>query len=307
MRALILGGAGMLGHRLWLELRDRLDTYVAVRRPFADYAALGLFDQRRTVDRVDAVSDDDLDRAFAAGRPDVVINAIGVVKQRREADHATSTIAVNSLLPHRLADRCVATGARLIHVSTDCVFSGSRGAYSEADVPDARDLYGRSKLLGEVTRPGCLTVRTSMVGREIRSSQGLIEWFLSHRGETVPGFTRARFSGLTTIALARVIATIIDSHRDLAGLWHVAGEPIAKYDLLSMVNDRFQLGTTLDPDESLVCDRTLDASRFMNATGYRPPTWAEMVAELAADPTPYDAWGNQWISNARDRSTASIS
>ena len=307
MRALVLGGAGMLGHRLWLELRDRVETFVTVRRPLATYASLGLFVEERAIDEVDALSDRDLDRALAVASPDVIVNAVGVVKQRREAERATSTIAVNALLPHRLADRCVAAGTRLIHVSTDCVFSGSRGSYTEADVPDARDLYGRSKLLGEVARPGCLTLRTSIVGREIGSSHGLIEWFLSHRGETVRGYTRARFSGLTTIELARLIATLVQSDHDLAGLWHVAGEPIAKYDLLSMVNDQFRLGSTLEADDSFVCDRTLDASRFMNATGYRPPTWAEMVAELAADPTPYDAWGNQWISNARDRSTASIS
>lgn len=307
MRALVLGGAGMLGHRLWLELRDRVETFVTVRRPLATYASLGLFVEERAIDEVDVQSDRDLDRALAVASPDVIVNAVGVVKQRREAERATSTIAVNALLPHRLADRCVAAGTRLIHVSTDCVFSGSRGSYTEADVPDARDLYGRSKLLGEVARPGCLTLRTSIVGREIGSSHGLVEWFLSHRGETVPGYTRARFSGLTTIELARLIATLVQSDHDLAGLWHVAGEPIAKYDLLSMVNDQFRLGSTLEADDSFVCDRTLDASRFMNATGYRPPTWAEMVAELAADPTPYDAWGNQWISNARDRSTASIS
>jgi dTDP-4-dehydrorhamnose reductase len=307
VRALVLGGAGMLGHRLWLELRDRVETFVTVRRPLATYATLGLFVEERAIDEVDVLSDRDLDRALAVASPDVIVNAVGVVKQRREAERATSTIAVNALLPHRLADRCVAAGTRLIHVSTDCVFSGSRGSYTEADVPDARDLYGRSKLLGEVARPGCVTLRTSIVGREIGSSHGLVEWFLSHRGETVPGYTRARFSGLTTIELARLIATLVQSDQDLAGLWHVAGEPIAKYDLLSMVNDQFRLGSTLEADDSFICDRTLDASRFMNATGYRPPTWAEMVAELAADPTPYDAWGNQWISNARDRSTASIS
>ena len=307
MSVLILGGAGMLGHRLWLELRERTDAFVAVRRPFASYRALGLFEADRTIAECDATHDDDLDRALSVTHPDVIVNAVGVVKQRREADHATTTIAVNSLLPHRLADRCVAAGARLIHISTDCVFSGARGSYTEADVPDARDLYGRSKLLGEPVRPGCLTLRTSMVGREIASAHGLVEWFLSRRGETVRGFTRARFSGLTTIELSRVIAMLIESHQQLAGLWHVAGEPIAKFDLLSMVNDRFRLGSTLEADDSFVCDRTLDASRFMNATGYRPPSWPAMVAELAADPTPYDAWGNQWISNARDRSTASIS
>jgi len=307
VRALVLGGAGMLGHRLWRELDGRMDAFVAVRRPYADYASLEWFDERRVIDRVDASQDADIERAFSVARPDVVLNAVGIVKQRREAEDAVGTIAVNALLPHRLAARCARAGARLIHLSTDCVFSGARGNYAEADVPDAKDLYGRSKLLGEVDHDACLTVRTSMVGREIGSSRGLVEWFLSRRGQTVPGFARARFSGLTTLELSRVLADIAEQHRDLRGVWHVAGEPIAKYDLLTLVNDALGLGTMLEADESFVCDRTLDATRFMNATGYRPPSWATMVAELAADPTPYDTWNHQWISNARDRSTASIS
>jgi dTDP-4-dehydrorhamnose reductase len=307
VRALVLGGGGMLGHRLWRELDGRMDAFVAVRRPYADYASLDWFDERRVIDRVDVTQDADIDRALSVARPDAVLNAVGIVKQRREAEDAVGTIAVNALLPHRLAARCARAGARLIHLSTDCVFSGARGNYAEADVPDAKDLYGRSKLLGEVDHDACLTVRTSMVGREIGSSRGLVEWFLSRRGQTVPGFSRARFSGLTTIELSRVLAHIAEHHRELHGVWHVAGEPIAKYDLLTLVNDALGLGTTLEADESFVCDRTLDATRFMNATGYRPPSWAAMVAELAADPTPYDTWNHQWISNARDRSTASIS
>lgn len=307
MRALVLGGAGMLGHRLWRELDGRMEAHVAVRRPYADYARLSWFDERRIIDRVDVTTDADLQRAFSIARPDVVLNAVGVVKQHRDVDDAATTIEVNALLPHRLAARCAVIGARLIHVSTDCVFSGTRGHYAERDVPDATDLYGRSKLLGEVEHDGCLTVRTSMVGREIGSARGLLEWFLSRRGQTVPGFARARFSGLTTLELARVLADIADRHTDLRGVWHVAGDAIAKYDLLSLVNDAFALGTTLERDDSFACDRTLDATRFMNATGYRPPSWTTMIAELAADPTPYDSWNSQWISNARDRSTASIS
>jgi len=307
MRALVLGGAGMLGHRLWRELTSRMEAYVALRRPFRDYASLDYFDERRVIDGIDATSDDDLDRALSVARPDVVVNAVGVVKQHREATNTANTIAVNSLLPHRLADRCSDAGARLIQISTDCVFLGTRGSYTEADAPDANDLYGRSKVLGEVSREHCLTVRTSMVGREIRSAHGLIEWFFSQRGRTVPGFTRALFSGLTTLELSRVLADIVERHPDLHGVWHVAGEPTTKFDLLTIVNDAFGLGSTLEPNDSFVCDRTLDASRFMNATGYKPPTWATMVAELAADPTPYDAWAKQWTSNARDRSTASIS
>jgi dTDP-4-dehydrorhamnose reductase len=297
----------MLGHRLWRELDRHVDAFATVRSSADDYASLDWFDPRRIIGAVDVLSDADLDRAMSAARPDVVINAVGIVKQRRDAESATTTIAVNALLPHRLADQCAAAGARLIHISTDCVFAGTKGAYTEADVPDAHDLYGRSKLLGEVDRAGCLTVRTSMVGREIRTSRGLFEWFFSHRGEIVPGFTRARFSGLTTAELSRVIADIVQRQPELRGVWHVAGDPINKFDLLTIVNDAFRLGSTLRADESFVCDRTLDASRFMNATGYRPPSWAAMVAELAADPTPYDAWALQWTSTAHGRSTANTS
>ena len=307
MKALVLGGAGMLGHRLWRELDRHMDAFATVRGSADDYASLSWFDARRLIAGVDVLSDADLDRAMSAARPDVVINAAGIVKQRGDAESATTTIAVNALLPHRLADRCAVAGARLIHISTDCVFAGTRGMYTEQDVADAHDLYGRSKLLGEVDRAGCLTVRTSMVGREIRTSRGLFEWFFAHRGEVVPGFTRARFSGLTTVELSRVIANIIQRHLDLRGVWHVAGDSINKFDLLTIVNDAFGLGTTVRADETFVCDRTLDASRFMNATGYRPPSWAAMVAELAADPTPYDAWALQWTSKALGRSTAGIS
>lgn len=307
MRALVVGAAGMLGHRLWRELSGRMETFAAVRRPYCDYAPLAWFDERRVVDRVDASNGEDLERAFRVARPDVVINAVGLVKQRRDAVDPVRAITMNSLVPHQLANRASDIGARLIQLSTDCVFSGRRGNYAETDLPDATDLYGRTKLLGEVDRDDALTIRTSMVGREIGSARGLIEWFLSHRSESVRGFTRARFSGLSTLELARVIAKLTVDGPALRGVWHVAGEQISKFGLLSIVNDAFGLRSTMVADDSLECDRTLDATRFMNATGYRPPTWAAMVAEMAADPTPYDAWAQRWISTARDRSTVSTS
>jgi len=307
MRVLILGGGGMLGHKLYQTLAQSADTFVTLRQPRARYAPLRLFDATRVIDRIDVGTDEDLSRAFSVAHPDVVINAVGIVKQRHDAHDAVQSISINALLPHRLATRCVQSGTRLIQLSTDCVFSGVRGSYAEGDVPDARDLYGRSKLLGEVEGPGCVTVRTSMIGREIGSARGLLEWFLSQRGGTVRGFTRARFSGLSTAELSRVIGRITLERADLEGVWHVAGEQISKFDLLSLVNRAFGCGTTITADESFVCDRTLDATRFMNATGYRPPPWAAMVAELTADPAPYDDWATLWTSTARDRSTVSTS
>ena len=307
MRTLVLGAAGMLGHRVWRELRDHSHAFAAVRRPYRDYAPLGWFDASTVIESTDVLSDDDLARAVDAAQPDVVVNAVGIVKQRVDAGDAVQSISINALLPHKLAALCARSGARLIHLSTDCVFSGAHGNYTETDVPDARDLYGRSKLLGEVTAPRCVTLRTSMVGREIGSARGLFEWFIAQRGQSVRGFTRARFSGLTTAELSRVIRDVALRHTEFRGVWHVAGEQISKYDLLSLLNDTLGLGTTITADESFVCDRTLDATRFMYATGYRPPTWAEMVAELAADPTPYDDWATQWTSTAHDRSTVSTS
>ena len=307
MRTLVLGAAGMLGHRVWRELSECSEAYAAVRRPFRDYAGLGWFDSDVVIDRIDVLLDDHLQRAFETARPDVVVNAVGIVKQRADAGDAVQSIGVNALLPHKLAALCARTGSRLIHLSTDCVFAGTRGNYTEADLPDARDLYGRSKLLGEVDAPDCVTLRTSMIGREIGAARGLVEWFIAQRGKEVRGFTRARFSGLSTAELSRVIRRVALEHPDLRGVWHVAGEQISKHDLLSLLNDALGLGTTISADDSFVCDRTLDATRFMNATGYRPPTWAQMVAELAADPTPYDDWATEWTSIAPDRSTVSTS
>jgi dTDP-4-dehydrorhamnose reductase len=197
-------------------------------------------------------------------------------------------MTINALFPHRLADLCGSIGTRLIHVSTDCVFSGATGGYRESDVPDAGDLYGRSKQLGEVIRPGCLTLRTSIIGREITKSVGLLEWFMQRRQGAAQGYRRAVFSGLTTLALARVLLDVVSDHGELAGLYHVASEPICKLDLLQALNEALGLAVDIHPVDEPVIDRSLDASRFAAATGIAVPSWHRMIADLAEDPTPYD-------------------
>lgn len=289
-RALVLGGAGMLGHKLYQVLSPRMPTYVAVRRRASAFAGLGLFAPDRVIDGVDVGSPHDLHRAFAVARPTVVFNAVGIVKQLKEAHDPVLSLTVNSLLPHQLAALCAAAGARFVHVSTDCVFSGRRGGYAESDVPDAEDLYGRTKLLGEVCGEGALTVRTSIIGRELAGAHGLVEWFLGRRGQTVRGFRRAIYTGLTTLELARLLVDLVQRRPELSGLWQVSSDPISKYDLLHLVNDAYGLGTRIEADDDFVCDRSLDSTRFREATGYRPPSWPEMVAAMRDDPTPYDAW-----------------
>jgi dTDP-4-dehydrorhamnose reductase len=227
-------------------------------------------------------------RVLDERRPDVAENCVGVVKQLAEAKDPVTSISVNALFPHLLARECRGRGIRLIHVSTDCVFSGKQGRYKESDSSDASDLYGRTKFLGEVPGPGCLTLRTSIIGRELHGSHGLIEWFLSQQGKSVRGFRRAIFSGLTTRELSRVICRVIESHPDLEGLYHVAAEPISKFDLLHLVRDAYGLDITIEPDDSFACDRSLDGTRFRKAAGYVAPPWSEVIAAMHEDPTPYD-------------------
>jgi dTDP-4-dehydrorhamnose reductase len=216
-------------------------------------------------------------------QPDVVINCIGVVKQQGAAKDPVTCLNINSLFPHRLGRLCQATRSRLIHVSTDCVFSGRKGNYTEQDFPDADDLYGRSKLLGEVQGPSCLTLRTSIIGRELQTQQGLIEWFLSNTGKTVSGYRRAIFSGLTTQALSELIAQVMTKFPEMEGLWHVAAEPINKFDLLTLVRDTFQANIEIMPDERFHCDRSLCDARFRQATGWTPRSWPEMIHALRGD------------------------
>ena len=170
------------------------------------------------------------------------------------------------------------------------MFSGLKGKYTEDDVADAKDLYGRSKLLGEVGGSGCLTLRTSIIGRELRTTQGLLEWFLSNRGGRVPGYTEAIYSGFTTLVMSRIIADVLEHHPDLSGTYHVSSEPIDKYRLLCLVRDAFHLAITIEPSSNVQIDRSLDSSRFRARTGYVPPSWEEMISEMTSDPTPYDRW-----------------
>jgi dTDP-4-dehydrorhamnose reductase len=235
MRVLILGGSGMLGHKLWQSFSGRFDTYVTLRREFDCYAGYQLFDREHTVDLVSAENFESVAQAVTTAGPDVVVNCIGIVKQAETAKDPLASIEVNALFPHRVAGLCRSQGVRLIHISTDCVFSGRKGNYKEDDFSDAEDLYGRTKYLGELALEGCLTVRTSIIGRELEASYGIIEWFLPQEGKSVPGYRRAIFSGFTTGAFAEILAWIINEQPDLYGVWHVASKPTSKFDLLSMV------------------------------------------------------------------------
>jgi dTDP-4-dehydrorhamnose reductase len=277
---LVLGASGMLGNAV-LRLFSQTSGVRVLGTIRSSRAARLLPAELQSclVAGIDVEQFDSLARAMAQTRPDVVVNCIGVVKQLAEADDPLTALPINSLLPHRLARLCEIGGARLIHVSTDCVFSGAKGNYVEADFPDADDLYGRSKYLGEVDYPHAITLRTSIIGHELDGARSLLCWFLA-QGNTVRGFTKAVFSGLPTVELARVIRDFVLPKPELHGLYHVSAEPISKYELLQLVAQVYGKRLTIEPSDQLVIDRSLDSLRFRTATGYTPPAWPELVRTM---------------------------
>lgn len=293
MKVLVLGGAGMLGHKMYQTLLSRYpDTACTVARPLDEpfYRRIDLFRRGRVIDRVDAMDFQRLQGILAAERPACIVNCIGVIKQREASKAAIPSITLNSLLPHKLAEWAGAWGGRVIHFSTDCVFSGRDGGYSEASPSDAEGLYGKSKYLGEVATGNALTLRTSIIGRELANFRSLLEWFLSQNGKSVRGFKRVIYSGVTTNHMADLVCGIVSEHPALSGLYQVAGPAISKYDLLCMIRDAFRLDIEVIPDENEVSDRSMVGDAFLRATGYRSPDWPSLVAQLAKDPTPYGKW-----------------
>lgn len=293
MKILVLGGEGMLGHKMFQTLSSRYpDTACTVARTLAEplYQRVDLFRIGRVIDKVDAMDFTRLHELLDFERPGHIINCIGVIKQREESRAAIPSITLNSLLPHKLAEFAAGWGGRVIHFSTDCVFNGKRGDYTEEDPSDAEDLYGKSKYLGEVSTDNAVTLRTSIIGRELAQFKSLLEWFLSQKGKTVRGFKRVIYSGVTTNYMAKLVGHLIADYPNLSGLYQVTGPAISKYELLCMLRGAYKLDVEIVPDDREVSDRSLIGEKFIRATGYSYPGWADMVAELANDLTPYDKW-----------------
>jgi len=280
VKILVLGASGMLGNAMLRILSEDAAHEVfgtarsaLVRRHFAAPLAA------KIICGIDVENIDSLARLFGELRPQLVVNCIGLVKQLSNADDPLQALPINALLPHRLARLCALLDARLVHVSTDCVFDGSQGNYRETDRSNADDLYGRSKYLGEVAYQHTITLRTSIIGHELDGAHGLVNWFLAQE-RRVKGYRRAIFSGLPTVELARVVRDVVLPRTDLFGLYHVAAAPIAKYELLKLVAEAYRKVIDIEPDDNVLIDRSLDASRFHAATGYIAPAWPDLVAQM---------------------------
>lgn len=280
MKLMIIGITGMLGNTLFRYFSQV--PGIQVSGTVRDERGKSRFKPTHhglILSGVDANNFETVTSAFAQIKPDFVVNAAGLIKQLQSSKDPLNALPMNALFPHRLAQLCAVAGARLVHISTDCVFTGATGNYTETDTADASDLYGRSKLLGEVDYPHAITLRTSIIGHELNSTNGLIEWFLSQE-VTARGFTRAVFSGFPTVELARIIERHLIPGTDLHGLYHVASSPISKYDLLKLTAAAYDKKIEIIPDDTVVIDRSLNAGRFNRATGYQPPPWPELIRTM---------------------------
>ena len=277
-RVLVLGAGGMLGHTLCRVLSKSHDVCGAIRTASPQvvrYLERHIGKEKLYLD-FEALSETSLDETFAAARPQVVVNCVGIIKQIPEAGDVNLNIAVNAVFPHRLQSVCDRAGARLIHISTDCVFSGETGNYREDDIPDAEDLYGRTKLLGEV-KGSALTLRTSMIGPQLSGHGNLFDWFLLNNNPRVQGFTRAVFSGLTTEELSTYLDSIISDFPQLSGLYHVASAPLDKYHLLQLIKSEYKLSIEIEKEERFTIDRSLNDEKFRSVTGLKRKSWDVML------------------------------
>lgn len=276
MRVLVLGASGMIGSAAIRILAEKTgwEVFGTVRSESLKHFFLPHIAER-LVAGVDVNDHDCLIDLMGRMRPDVTVNCVGLTKHKVAGSESIAAIPLNSLLPHRLASLCAIAGTRLIHVSTDCVFSGEKGNYTEIDPPDATDIYGKSKSLGEVLYPHTITLRTSTIGHELQSAHGLLDWFLSQ--QQCKGFSRAIFSGLPSVVFAQIIRDVVIPRSDLFGLYHVAGHPITKYDLLRLVAEVYGKPIAIVRDDQFIIDRSLNADQFKRSTGYVAPDWPELI------------------------------
>lgn len=282
MKVLIIGATGMLGNAMIRLLSEKADWQVfGTTRTESSKRLFKADIGEHLIFNVDVEYHDSLIKAIAQIHPDIVINCVGLVKQLVDAEDPLQAIPLNALLPHRLARLCDLAGARLVHISTDCVFNGDKGNYHETDPSDAKDLYGKSKYLGEVDYPHAVTLRTSIIGHELHSAHGLVHWFLSQQ-ERCSGYTKAIFSGLPTVVLAQIIRDVVIPRPDLSGVFNVAAQPISKYSLLKLIADVYGKTIEIVPDDKLVIDRSLNAQRFREATGYIAPDWSALIKTMHA-------------------------
>ena len=284
MQILILGASGMLGHKLWQSLSVRFpETYAVIRGYRDDYKRFNLFkDDDQVIEKIDALNFSELEKVLDKIKPEVILNCVGVTKRKGEANNPTISIVLNALLPNQLAAWSAKNNVKIVNFSTDCVFDGKIGHYTEESLTSAEDIYGKTKALGEIKTGNVLTLRSSFIGPELSHGSELLEWFLARSG-IVKGYRNAIYSGFTTLELCRIVERLLNDFPQARGLYNISSEPISKFDLLSLIKKKMNLNIEIIPDDNFFCDRSLDSSKFRKEFSYIPPSWEKMIDELAIE------------------------
>ena len=281
MKILIFGGDGMIGHKMAQVLSVQNHEIVISIREKKDLTLKSISSKSKVFFN-DFLKDNILDFLVKVN-PDVIINAIGVTIRRGVNENISDTIYLNSLFPHQISRWALAFKKRLIHFSTDCVFSGSEGSYLEDTTPDALDYYGKTKGLGEINSKSSLTIRSSMIGPELFNKTELFEWIINNKEKEINGFSTVMYSGVTSVYMARLVANLIDNHKNLRGIYNIASKPISKFELLHLINDNFDLGLIINDDKTVISNKTLNDSKIEKEIGLQAPSWDELIFELKKD------------------------
>lgn len=277
----------MLGHKLVQVLQTEFDVWTTLREKFIEYKKFKIFNKSRVFEKINVQNLESINKIINSKSPDVVINAVGIIKQLPNSKDVIQTLSINSLFPHYLAEICFRKQIYLINISTDCVFDGVKGNYTEDDISNASDLYGRSKSLGEVTGERCVTFRTSIIGRELFTRHSLVEWFLQSEDSKIKGFVNAIYTGFPTIILAEIISSLLKREIFLEGLYHISSEPINKFVLLNLLKKTYRKEIEIEPFEDFKIDRSLNSDKFRQETDFEPQSWEEMVETMGNDKFPY--------------------
>lgn len=295
-KVLILGVTGMLGHTLFKEMNknENFEVFGTTRSKSGLNEYFTKDELSKIRDNVDADNFETVIKAIASFQPTIIINCIGIIKQLPISKDPLTAITVNAQLPHRLSLVTKAAHARLIHISTDCVFDGKQGNYTENDLSSAEDLYGKTKYLGEVQYPHCITLRTSIIGHELKTNFSLVDWFMSQNDE-INGFTKAIYSGFPTIEMVNIISNYVIPNKELSGLYHVSSDAISKYDLLNIMKDVYKKDIKINAFDDFVLDRSMNSDRFKYATGYKSPSWEKLVEDMYQHVISDDCYKNKFF------------
>ena len=285
MKILILGGNGMIGHKMYQTIsKIHKDTWVTLRKSLTSYSYSEIYNPEKVIDNIDLINFQTISNQLNKINPDIVVNACGITIRRGIETLKSNSIILNSALPHFLNEWVTSNNKRLIHFSTDCVFTGAKGDYIDNDNKDASDLYGSTKSMGEVIDSKfAITLRGSMIGSELENKTELFEWFLKQKNKKIKGFNKVIYSGITTTKMAEIVLKLIDQFPNLSGVYNISSKPISKFELLKLWNNLFDINANIEIDNSYTSNKNLISDNFYRTISMEQPDWVELSSQLNID------------------------